>query len=247
MNYSKELFLKVETFLNMIVSVATGGEFNDAVYKDSRQELINEPLIKDKLPRFITTCRDIHQFWSFIKQNSGTYKGRREFLWSSFSPLMEFLENNGSEPTHRSVEEALKTINSPNVSKAWKTAYNRRASDPDGAITAARTFMESTCKVILDRLNIPYTSQSDLNGLYKLVADKLEISPTSGQHKTFKKIFSGSSTLIIGITELRNHLGDAHGKGEDVVVIKVRHAELAVNIAGAIATYLISTFEEKRK
>ena len=90
----------------------------------------------------------------------------------------------------------------------------------------------------------PFTDE-DLNKLYKLVADKLDISPTAEQHQTFKKIFSGCSTLVDGLAAIRNSLGDAHGKGEQYVMVKIRHAELAVNIAGSIATYLISTYEEK--
>jgi Abortive infection C-terminus len=42
---------------------------------------------------------------------------------------------------------------------------------------------------------------------------------------------------------LRNRLGDAHGQGKRPVKPAPRHAELAVNMAGSLASFLLATFE----
>ena len=43
-----------------------------------------------------------------------------------------------------------------------------------------------------------------------------------------------------------NRLGDAHGQGKRPVKPLPRHAELAVNMAGSMASFLLVTFEAKR-
>jgi len=53
--------------------------------------------------------------------------------------------------------------------------------------------------------------------------------------------------LIEGIGNLRNIFGDAHGKSIDSENPDACHAELAVNIAGALSTFMISTWESQRQ
>jgi hypothetical protein len=50
----------------------------------------------------------------------------------------------------------------------------------------------------------------------------------------------------LGILDLRNRLGDAHGQGKRLVKPLPRHAELAVNMAGSVASFLLATFEAKK-
>ena len=44
---------------------------------------------------------------------------------------------------------------------------------------------------------------------------------------------------------MRNELGDAHGKGQFFVKPEARYAELAVNLSGALATFLTQTWEDR--
>lgn len=65
-------------------------------------------------------------------------------------------------------------------------------------------------------------------------------------------ILGGATTLVNGIGTLRNRLSDAHGQGvsrETRLPVRPspRHASLAVNTAGAMATFLVETFQERRK
>ena len=83
-----ELFEKVETLQNLLISRATGGEAHDTEYKRLRKELINETLIVEKLPRFVGTCYDLNQFCNFIKYKFRTYRERREYIWNEFKPLI---------------------------------------------------------------------------------------------------------------------------------------------------------------
>ena len=46
---------------------------------------------------------------------------------------------------------------------------------------------------------------------------------------------------------MRNKLGDAHGKGKKAVKPAARHAALAVNLAGAMAMFLVETWSSRRE
>lgn len=96
---TSELFEKVESLQNLLVSRATGGEAHNAQYKSLRSDLINDPLIREKLPSFVRTRFDLDQFWGFIKHKYSTYQERREYLWAEFRPILEMIEgmNNNSK------------------------------------------------------------------------------------------------------------------------------------------------------
>jgi hypothetical protein len=81
-------------------------------------------------------------------------------------------------------------------------------------------------------------------------ADKLivgqELNLASSQHTEplFKSILGNCQAVVGHLSSLRNKLGDSHGQGKGFVRPKARHAELAVNLAGTVATFLISTWSE---
>jgi hypothetical protein len=64
----------------LLISHATGGISDDKEYKRLRREFTSSPRIAKKLPRCIHVCRDLSEFWGFIKPKFGTYAERREYL-----------------------------------------------------------------------------------------------------------------------------------------------------------------------
>jgi hypothetical protein len=59
-------------------------------------------------------------------------------------------------------------------------ALERRNADPEGAITIARTLLETVCKRILDQLpGAAYTDKEDLPKLYGMVARALNLARIS--------------------------------------------------------------------
>ncbi len=131
------------------------------------------------------------------------------------------------------------------IHKQWKKALERKKNDPEGAITTARTLIESILKYILDEKKITYNENSDLSEIYKEVAKSLKLAPEQHQEQIFKQILGGANGIISGIGSLRNKLGDAHGKAKTSIKPKERHSELAVNIAGTMALFLYKTFKEE--
>jgi hypothetical protein len=60
----------------------------------------------------------------------------------------------------------------------------------------------------------------------------------------FKRILGGCTSVVEGLGSLRNKLSDSHGKGKTGYKPLPRHAELAVNLSGAMATFLVATWRD---
>ncbi len=247
MQAPSELYKKVEQLQNLLVALATGGGGDDATYKTLRRELLAEPSIADLIPDFVKSCRDLDHFWQYIKSAYAHYAERRLFLWSQFSPLLEALEANQGVPADDIVSTRVTTVNSATIHSLWAKALERRSRDPEGAITAARTLLESVCKHILDESGNTYPDDSDLPKLYRLAAEQLKIAPSQHSEHVFKQILGGCTSVVEGLGALRNRLGDSHGVGKKAVRPAPRHAELAVNLTGTMATFLIATWEVRQQ
>ena len=230
-----------------LVAFSTGGGFHgkDPEYKRLRRELMERADIRDKIPNFVQRYRDLDQFWQFIKNEHGTYKERRVFLWDSFNPVLEYLETLDRTPGTRVIDETLQVFNADSVHTAWQKALDRQATDPEGAITASRTLLESVCKHILDDSGIDYPENADLPKLWRLSAETVNLAPSQHQETIFKSILGNCQSIVNLLGTLRNKIGDAHGTGRRPVRPKPRHAELSVNLAGTMASFLISTWNER--
>ena len=111
----------------------------------------------------------------------------------------------------------------------------------------ARTLIETVCKHILDEQKVSYSDTDDLPKLYRLTADSLNLSPSQHTEQLFRQILGGCQTVIEGLGAMRNRHSDAHGTGKAGVRPASRHAELAVNLAGTMATFLLATWGSKQK
>ena len=225
----KELFIQAETLQNLLISQATGGKENNAEFTRLRQFILSNAAFDTYIPKFIKTCRSLDQFWQFIKYE------------------LDILERGGPVPSDEFVSKGVKKINAAHVQAAWLKSLDRRSSDPEGAITSARTLIETVCKHILDDMGVKYDDTVDLPKLYKKTADILNLAPSQHTAEVFKQILGGCTAIIEGLGTLRNRLSDAHGKGKMGVKPAPRHAELAVNLSGALASYLLATWEARKE
>ncbi|MCH7500933.1 MAG: toll/interleukin-1 receptor domain-containing protein [Nitrospinae bacterium] len=100
-----ELSEKVETLQNLLVAHATGTKENDREYQLLRQEIFSIENLKQVIPRFVRTCRNLQQFWAYIKKFQ-TYQERREHIWSAFRPIFDELEGiSSSSQTQETPQE----------------------------------------------------------------------------------------------------------------------------------------------
>jgi len=242
-----ELLDQTEALQNLLISQATGGSEDDAEYVRLRQMMLSNAALESLLPRFLRTCRNLSQFWQSIKFKYSTYAERRDYIWGEFRPMLEALERGPLAPSDTVVSQKLEKFDAAHVQAAWSKALDRRSSDPEGAITSSRTLIESVCKHILDGSDVSYDDGADLPKLYKLTAESLNLAPSQHTEQVFKQILGGCTAVVEGLGSLRNRLSDAHGKGKIGMKPAPRHAELAVNLSGALAIYLLATWEARNE
>lgn len=236
---------QLEQMKNLLVSYATGDGGDNAEYIRLRKTLLGDPVIAERLPRFVRNCRNISEFWAFIKAEFGTYAKRRTFLRDAFNPLILTLETRTAFPSDQPCNAIGNHPTREHVHEQWEKALSRRELDPAGAITVARSLLESVCKSVLHEARVPYDEAWDLPKLYKETAELLNLAPSQHSEPQFKKILGGCHAVVEGLGAIRNRDGDAHGPAPLRVKPALRHAQLAVNLAFATATFLIETWEER--
>lgn len=238
---------RVEMMESILISSATGGSGDNDIYGQLRRDFMSDPTIRELLPAFVRTYRNLDAFWPFIKNEAPTYAERREIIGRAFTPLMDHLEGENSSPGDSVSSDVLQSFDADGVHAVWAKAMERRTSDPEGAITVARTLLETVSKRILDECGQTYSDKDDLPKLYGSAAKALNLAPNQHTEEPIKAILGGAMNLVNGIGTLRNRLSDSHGRGGRLPVRpSPRHASLAVNTAGAIATFLVETFNERQ-
>ncbi len=239
---------QIESLQNLLIARATGSSTeSDTDYANLREALLQQSELAIYVPPFMRTCRNLSQFWQFIKHKFGSYAERRDFIWNAFRPITNLLESLSRSPADRLVSFAIEKFDAENIQTAWTKALDRRVSDPEGAITIARTLLESVCKHILEEAGADFNDSSDLPKLYRQTAEQLKIAPSQHTEAVFKQILGGCTAVVEGLGALRNRLSDSHGKGKVGVKPAARHAELAVNLAGALSLYLLATWEARNE
>jgi len=210
-----------------------------------RGALMDDPVLRPLLPEFVRTCRDLNRFWPHVKLVSPRWADRRQHVRDAMTPLFDHLEGANRAPINVVASDVLQKFDADGVHLVWEKALARRHTDPDGAITNARTLLEAVCKRILDEANETYSDKDDLPALYRAAALKLSLAPTQHTEEAFRRILGGVTSVVEGLGTLRNKIGDAHGQGRKPVRPSSRHAQLAVNLAGAVATFLVDTWNAR--
>lgn len=240
---------RVRMMQGILTARATGGggPGDDLVYQALRRDFMADPTVRDRLPGFVRSHRDLDAFWPFIKQEAGTYAERRQIISGAFTPLLDDLEGVNRMPADTVHSTVLSSFDAESVHTVWAKALDRRVSDPEGAITVARTLLETVCKRVLDDLSTPYDDKDDLPKLYGNVAKALNLAPSLHAEEAIKAILGGAMNVVNGIGTLRNKLSDAHGRGGKVPVRpSPRHASLAVNMAGTVAVFIVETHLDRK-
>lgn len=237
-----ELARKIDQLQSAYVAVATQDHGDVEVLEDLRRELLDIGPLAELLPEFVHRYSTRGQFWQFIKRSFPTYAQRREFIWDGFRRATEYAEGKRRSPGDLPVEQGLATLDAVHIRDLWMKALQRRSDDPEGAITAARALLESVCKLILDEAGEPYPDDAELPRLYSKAAQRLNLAPSQHTEQIFKQVLGGCQAVVEGLGAIRNRLSDAHGKGKKPVKPAPRHAELVVNLAGAVAVFVAATW-----
>ena len=124
-----------------------------------------------------------------------------------------------------------------------------KEGDFSGAITNARTFLESLLLYIYkDIKKEDYKFTGDLPRLYKDVSNLIKLNIEKNTEGDIKKILSGLISIVSGIAGISNSLADRHGKliQYDKDVLKSLSI-LAVNSVRTLSFYIFKVYEKIKK
>ncbi|WP_342107968.1 abortive infection family protein [Methylobacterium sp. SI9] len=126
------------------------------------------------------------------------------------------------------------------------------AEDPEDAVTAGCSMIESVCRSILTELGIPLPDKRDIDGLARAVQAPLGLSPGQKNipaevERDVRQILGGITSVAKGVGALRTHAGDAHGREAGYPSLDVPTARFAINAAASLALFLIETWELRQK
>lgn len=238
---------RAEMMEGILISRATVGTGDNGIYAQLRRDFMADATLRDLSPKFVRTYRNLDALWPFIKNGAPSYAERREIISRAFTPLMDHVEGRNRAPVDAVSSDVLQSFDADGVHAVWAKAMERRTVDPEGAITVARTLLETVTKRILDECGQSYSDKDDLPKLYGNAAKALNLAPNQHTEEPIRAILGGAMNLVNGIGTLRNRLSDSHGRGGRLPVRpSPRHASLAVNTAGAVATFLVETFNERQ-
>lgn len=229
-----------------IIGLTTHGG-SEPEYQLARRRIMEDPACKRLLPDFVRFSNDaasVQSALSSVASGSGSWAIRRSHVIESFKPLLTFLETGGGA-ADATITNGLQTYDAPAVQAVWGKALERRVTDPEGAVTAASTLLEEVCKHIIEDSGARWETKWNVPKLYSEAAKVLKLASSQHQEDVLKTILGNCQSIVQNIGSLRNKGGDAHAGGRSRVLFKPRHAALTVNLAGAMALFLIETWQAR--
>lgn len=118
--------------------------------------------------------------------------------------------------------------------------------DTDLAIGTAKELLETTCKSILKQKVVAVDSNWTLPQLLKTTTNALDFTPKEAANpesaeRSIKQILGGISSIVHGVSELRNSYGTGHGKDADFKALEAKYAKLLVGVVSEIVILYLST------
>jgi hypothetical protein len=173
-----------------------------------------------------------------------------EAMQARFFDLIGRIEAGFSPPVLGSLSGAAEILNLDTVSRDLDRALASARHDPEDAVTAACSTLESVCRSILIEVGENLPDKKDIKALFGAVrkplglgVDRPDLDPLIADD--VRKILNGLATVVEGIGALRTHGGDAHGRERGYKRLDRRIASLATHAASTIALFLIETWQRK--
>lgn len=153
-------------------------------------------------------------------------------------------------PVVEQLSGMVETISFDTVQRDLDRALASIETDPEDAITAACSTIESVCRSILIELGEPLPAKKDVQGLFNAVKGPLGLSPDRSDLDPLiagdvRTTLGGLATVIQGVGALRTHAGDAHGRERGYARVDARIGRLSVHAASTVALFLIETWQRK--
>lgn len=172
---------------------------------------------------------------------------------SAMGKINELLQYDGYRVTHKGAGVRVVSVDSGMVvpqslakveddyvtDQVSKCDEKMSAGDYDGAITNARTLVETIVVDILSTYDKDYVHKGDLVAAYKRLKAILNLDPSAKEYpESVKQVLAGLNSVIVGLSAIRNEMSDAHRRRHKP---DRHHAQLAVNASKTLADFLLDS------
>lgn len=145
-----------------------------------------------------------------------------------------------------SLEQVSTDLGYDGLVQDWKRAQEAVYTDAASALTRASNLVETVCKHILDDKGEELPKDMSIMPLFRSTCSVLSLDASQQLENGMRGLGGGLTSVVQNIGLLRTQVGDAHGRGRARLVVSRRHARLAVNAAGLIATYLMNCWTDMK-
>jgi len=157
----------------------------------------------------------------------------------------------GSETITKKGETLKQILNAEYVTQQINLMEVSIETSPYVSIGIAKELIETCCKSIFDERNETCDKNWDLPRLMKETTKLLKLTPDDIPNEakaatSIKQILVSLSSVVQGISEIRNEFGSGHGKDGKFKGLQPRHAKLAVGASSTLAIYLLETHQMKK-
>lgn len=197
-------------------------------------------------PKWLVEVPDAEELWRYFRDSiPDSYSARRDHIEETIDPWIEHLESGECERSLPGLEEKIRARGPEGVYDDFRSAHSRLPNDPEGALTAARSMVETACKAAILRTEGQSLTEEQVEnlGMNDLVEEAFEgkkerldgLDP-----EVIDNLEEGLNSIIWSVSSARQEHGDAHGGepfGRQEVDPSV--AALSLNVAGAASVFLL--------
>ena len=156
------------------------------------------------------------------------------------------LKTIGSSHQVENKTEIKKYLNTEYVNKKIDLMHEYILKDTELAIGTAKEFIETVCKSILKKHNKTIDKNWNLGQLIKNTYNILDFKSQEANNpekaeNCIIQVLKGTTTMINGITELRNAYGTGHGKEADFITLESKYARLIVGMVSELVIFFLAT------
>ena len=231
---------------------------NDWVYTDSRFQLIDGPV--EQFLRFL--CEVVHPIVrpdrdEALKLVLHFNDQLRSAGWEIYEeeriagrPRFSFRQRSSSSRAVLRAKTVAEALDAGWMAKEIERLEHAIDRDPALAIGTAKELIETCCKSILTKRDIPFTKSEDLGDLTKKVAKELQLVPEGITDATkgadnIRLILRNLTQITNNLAQLRGLYGTGHGRDGQHRGLQPRHARLAVASAVAFIDFVSETFRHR--
>lgn len=147
-------------------------------------------------------------------------------------------------------EQIIKHLDAEYVRQQIKIMQSSVLTAPHLAIGLAKELVETCCKTILKDKNVEIDKNWDLGKLVKETNKNLRLIPSFIEDKekakqAVEKLLGGFSTVVQGITELRNAFGTGHGHDSTFRSLDEIYARLVTGAASEFAIFYLEIYNRE--